>query len=70
MRRGSGVMVADRATTLTPEAHSQDRDRMAEELRRLALEHRARGGSREDFIALATAQAAVAYDATPDVARM
>lgn len=45
MRRGSGVMIADRVASLTPEAHSLDRDRLAEELRRLALEHRARGGS-------------------------
>ena len=66
MRRGSGVVIADRAASLPPEALSLDRDRLAEELRRLALEHRARGGSREEFVTLAAAQAAAAFDAAPD----
>ena len=66
MRRGSGVVIADRAASLSPAAYSLDRDRMAEELRRLALEHRARGGSREEFVNLAAAQAAAAYGAAPD----
>ena len=66
MRRGSGVVIADRAASLSPETRSLDRDRLAEELRRLALEHRARGGSREEFVTLAAAQAAAAFDAVPD----
>lgn len=61
MRRGRGVMVADRAASLTPEAHLLDRGRLADDLRRLALEHRARGGGREEFVSLAAEQAAAAY---------
>ncbi len=66
MRRGSGVVIADRAASLPPETRLLDRDRLAEELRRLALEHRAQGGSKEDFVSLAAAQAAAAYDAAPN----
>ena len=65
MRRGRGVMVADRAASLTPEAHSLDRDRLADDLLKLALEHRARGGSREEFLSLAMEQAAAAYGVAP-----
>ena len=66
MRRGSGVVIADRVASLSPEANSLDRDRLTAELHRLALEHRARGGSREEFVQLAAAQAKAAFDAAPE----
>ena len=66
MRRRSGVVVADRSQVLSPEAQQVERCRMADELLRLALEHRARGGSKEEFVSLAAAQAEAAYDVAPD----
>jgi DNA-binding transcriptional regulator YhcF (GntR family) len=65
MRRRSGAVIADRQATLSPETHTQERDRLADDLRRLALEHRARGGSLQEFISLATAQAVAAYGVAP-----
>lgn len=66
MRRRSGVVVADRSQALSPEAQQVERGRMADELLRLALEHRARGGSKEEFVSLAAAQAETAYGVVSD----
>ena len=63
MRRRTGAVIADRAETLSPETRSQERERLAEQLYRLALEHKAQGGSLGEFVALATERATSAYGA-------
>lgn len=65
MRGRSGAYVGDRAATLTPERASRDRERLAQALHRLALEHKAQGGEQETFVALATEQAARVFGSTP-----
>lgn len=62
MRRGAGAMVSDRSVSATMRrADAQDR-RMGEELYRIALAYKARGGSREQFATVADRQAAEAFD--------
>lgn len=63
MRRRTGAVIADRTETLSPETRSQERERLAEQLYRLALEHKAQGGSLDEFVALATERAGRAYGA-------
>ena len=66
MRRRTGAVIADRAETLSPAVRSQERERLAEAVYRLALEHKAQGGSLDEFAAIADAQAKRAYgDASP-----
>ena len=57
MRGRSGAYIGDRAATLTPERASRDRKLLAQALNRLALEHKAQGGTRETFVSLAAEQA-------------
>lgn len=58
MRGRSGAYIADRPSVLTPERAASDRQRLAQALRRLALEHKAQGGTLESFTAAAAEQAA------------
>ena len=58
MRGRSGACIADRPSALTPERAASDRQRLAQALRRLALEHKAQGGTLESFTAAAAEQAA------------
>lgn len=58
MRGRSGAYIADRPSALTPERAARDRQRLAQALRRLALEHKAQGGTLESFTAAAAEQAA------------
>lgn len=57
MRGRSGAYVGDRAAALTPERASRDRELLTQALNRLALEHKAQGGTRETFVSLAAEQA-------------
>lgn len=61
MRRRSGAVVADRATASTPEVQRRTREQLAVNLHKLALEHKAQGGSEAEFVALATQEAATVY---------
>lgn len=65
MRGRSGACIADTAKTLSPARASEAQERMADELLHLALEFKARGGTRDDFTALANQQAALAFSDTP-----
>lgn len=56
MRGRSGACIAAAAETASEERQASAEGELAEALRRLALEHKARGGTAEGFIALATAQ--------------
>lgn len=58
MRGRSGAYIADRPSALTPERAASDRQRLAQALRGLALEHKAQGGTLESFTAAAAEQAA------------
>ena len=58
MRGRSGAYIANRPSALTPERAASDRQRLAQALRRLALEHKAQGGTLESFTAAAAEQAA------------
>ncbi len=57
MRGRSGAIIADTARTMTSAKVQEHRSRIAAELSRLAFEFRAQGGSHEEFLALASAQA-------------
>ncbi len=57
MHGRSGAFIADAARSTTSAQAREGQERLAGELARLALEFRARGGSRDDFVALATQQA-------------
>ena len=57
LRGRSGAYVADAARSISPARASEEQRRLVQSLTRLAIEYRARGGSHEDFVALATAQA-------------
>ena len=61
MRRRSGATIADRAATSSPSDKAEERQRLASTLLRLALEHKAQGGSCEEFVTLATSQARAAF---------
>lgn len=61
MRGRSGAFIGDRASSLTPERVARDRELIAQALNRLALEHKAQGGSQETFVSLAIEQAASVF---------
>ncbi len=61
MRGRSGAFVADAAQTLSPARAQEQEQRMAQTLRKLATEFKARGGSRNEFMALADAQAQAVF---------
>ncbi|MCI1220001.1 MAG: GntR family transcriptional regulator [Bifidobacterium sp.] len=66
MRRGAGAVVSDRSVpTSNRRAEAQDQ-RMRQELHRIALAYKARGGSREQFVSLADEQAATVFDRPSD----
>ena len=58
MRGRSGAVVADCASSVRTQ---EDKDRIAEELARLALEFRARAGTLDEFVQLAKTQAEAAF---------
>ena len=64
MRGRSGAYIADRTAAATPERAARDRDNLAQALHRLALEHKAQGGSQATFVTLATEQAARVFGTT------
>jgi len=61
MRGRSGAFVTDASRIAAPEAHARAEARLSQALHELALEHKARGGSLDDFMALALDQARCAY---------
>ena len=61
MRGRAGAVVADRGLASVQRAHEEQGERMVETLRRLALAHRARGGSYEEFMTEAAAAADDAF---------
>ena len=61
MRRRSGAIIADRAAALSPGDRAEERQRLADSLLRLALEHKAQGGSYNEFVSLAASQAQAAF---------
>lgn len=63
MRGRSGASIADAARTLSPARSLEAQERLADEMTRLALEFKARGGSHDGFVALATQQAALVFSA-------
>ena len=66
MRGRSGAYIADRPSVLTPERVARDREMLAQALNRLALEHKAQGGTLESFTAAAAEQAARVFKTTID----
>ncbi|MCI1664913.1 MAG: GntR family transcriptional regulator [Atopobiaceae bacterium] len=50
MRGRAGAVVADRGADGVRRAHEEQEELMAEDLRRLVLAHKARGGSRAGFL--------------------
>ena len=69
MKRRSGAVVADRAAKVSPETRRRTNDRLSQALRRLALEHKAQGGSMEEFVAMAQAEATQVYGARGKASR-
>lgn len=61
MKGRSGAHVADFSQNATPTARQADDIRLAASLYRLALEHRACGGTKETFLEAAQAQALHAF---------
>ena len=57
----SGAVITDAAQTLSPARAQEAQDRLAADLRQLALEFKARGGSCDGFVALATQQAQAVF---------
>lgn len=57
IRGRNGAHVADFAQTATAATHEEGGLRLAEALRQLAIEHRARGGTMESFLESARTQA-------------
>ena len=62
MRRGAGAVVSDRSVSTARQRADAQNQRMREELYRIALAYKARGGSRKRFAALADEQAAKVFD--------
>lgn len=62
MRGRSGAYIADAARSTSSARALEGQQRLADELSHLALEFRARGGSYDSFVALASRQAAFVYD--------
>jgi len=61
MRGRAGAIVADRTLTSIQHRAADEDALMSERLLELALAHKARGGTKRDFLAKATQQAEVAY---------
>ena len=61
MRGRSGARIANRTQELHPEQAAQVRGRLAEALDRLLVEHKANGGTAEEFLALAAQEASAVY---------
>ena len=61
MRGRSGACIADAAQALSPARAQEARERIAGDLMQLALEFKARGGSRDGFVTLATQQALAVF---------
>ncbi|MBQ6490821.1 MAG: GntR family transcriptional regulator [Atopobiaceae bacterium] len=57
MRGRSGAVIADTARSKSSAKAQEQRELIASELSRLALEFRAQGGTREEFLALASTEA-------------
>ena len=62
MRGRNGARVANPAELLAPAAYEAGDERLAATLHRLALEHRARGGTLESFEHVARQQARLAFE--------
>lgn len=62
MRGRSGAIVADVSRDVSPEVSARVDARLAEAIRDLALESKARGISQDDFMALVAGQAALVYE--------
>lgn len=65
MRGRSGASVADVSRGVSPEASARADARLVEAFRDLALECRARGISRDDFMSLVAAQVSLVYEGSP-----
>ena len=61
MRGRSGAVIADTARSLSSARAQERRDVISSELSRLALEFRAQGGTREEFLALASTEASSVF---------
>lgn len=61
MRGRAGAIIADFQQTATPERVAANAEKLAANLYRLALEHCAQGGSEQEFLAEAQAQARRAF---------
>lgn len=61
MRRGSGAMIAPRDTGSLSQQQERETQLMRDELYRIAMEYRARGGSFDEFMAEAERHAAQAF---------
>lgn len=64
MRGRSGAYIADTARSTSSARAKEHEDHMAADLRRVALEFRARGGTLDDFLALAATQAKAVFSST------
>ena len=62
MRGRSGAYVADVSAQVSPLVAQERERRLAEDLHRLAMEWRAQGGTREEFMGLASRQASEVFD--------
>lgn len=69
MRGRSGAYIADTAAQPSPLMAQERERRLVDDLRRLALEWRAQGGTCEGFVELAGRQAHAAFDDTKEGAR-
>ena len=61
MRGRSGAVIADSARSMSSARAQERRDVISSELSRLALEFRAQGGTREEFLALASTEASSVF---------
>ena len=61
MRGRSGAVIADTARSISSARAQERRDAISSELSRLALEFRAQGGTREEFLALASTEASSVF---------
>lgn len=63
MNRRRGAVIADRLSARTPEARRQELDAIGIRIRDLAVEHKAQGGSGEEFLTMAAEAIEWAYGA-------
>ncbi len=61
MRGRSGAVIADTARSMSSARAQERRDAISSELSRLALEFRAQGGTRDEFLALASTEASSVF---------